>query len=48
MGETDGAKTCLFPHLGFKFGLNNNKFVTAMVSIYMDKKLDFIDVNEPK
>jgi len=47
MGETGGAKTYLFPHHHFKFGLNKDKVVTAAISTDVDKKVDITDVNTP-
>ena len=48
MGETDGAKTYLFPCHRFKFGLNKNNFLMDVFSTYVDKKVNFTDVNDPK
>lgn len=48
MGETGGAKTYLFPHHHFKFGVNKDKVVTAAISTDVRKKVDITNVNEPK
>mmetsp|Transcript_16021 Transcript_16021/g.18966 ORF Transcript_16021/g.18966 Transcript_16021/m.18966 type:complete len:617 (-) Transcript_16021:384-2234(-) len=48
MGETGAAKTYLFPHHHFKFGVNKDKVVTATISTDVSKKVDITNVNEPK
>ena len=46
-GEVAGSKTFLFPHLVFKFGVNDNKIVSAKLNTNPDRKVDITDTSKP-
>lgn len=47
LGEMDGSKTYLFPHLIFRIGHNNGNIVSVSLSTDIDKKVDITDVTKP-
>merc|ERR1712038_1554894 len=44
---TSDAKTYLFPHLIFKFGMNNDQIVSVMVNTDVEKRVDITDTSKP-
>ena len=47
LGEVEGSKTYLFPHLHFKLGTNEGNIVSATVTTDSDRKVDITDTNKP-
>jgi len=47
LGETEGSKTYMFPHLIFKIGINGERLVSASLSTDIYKKVDITDVTKP-
>lgn len=46
LGETEGSRTYLFPHLHFKLGVHDDKIVSASVFTQSHKKVDITDTSE--
>lgn len=47
LGEVEGSKTYLFPHLHFKIGTNEGNIVSATVTTDSDRRVDITDTNKP-
>ena len=47
LGETEGSRTYLFPHLHFKIGTNNAQIVSVVVTTERDRRVDITNVNKP-
>jgi len=47
LGELEGSKTYLFPHLHFRIGVNDNKIVAASLSTDSERKVDITDPTKP-
>lgn len=47
LGEMEGSRTYLFPHLVFRIGTNGGKVVSVSLSTDIDKKVDITDVTVP-
>ena len=47
LGETEGSRTYLFPHLHFKIGTNNAQIVSIVVTTERDRRVDITNVNKP-
>mmetsp|Transcript_16358 Transcript_16358/g.35861 ORF Transcript_16358/g.35861 Transcript_16358/m.35861 type:complete len:628 (-) Transcript_16358:100-1983(-) len=48
IGEVEGSKTYLFPHLHFYLGYNGDQIVAAKVTTDMDRRVDITNVEVPK
>jgi hypothetical protein len=48
IGEVEGSKTYLFPHLHFYLGYNGDQIVAAKVTTDMDRRVDITNVDVPK
>eukprot|EP00978_Attheya_sp_CCMP212_P018836 scaffold52043_cov47-Attheya_sp.AAC.3 len=47
LGEVEGSKTILFPHLHFKLGTNNDQIVSVAVITDPERQVDITDVTQP-
>jgi hypothetical protein len=47
LGETEGSRTYLFPHLHYKIGTNNAQIVSVVVTTERDRRVDITNVNKP-
>jgi hypothetical protein len=47
LGEMEGSRTYLFPHLHFKIGTNNAQIVSVTVTTERDRRVDITNVNKP-
>ena len=47
LGEVEGSKTYLFPHLHFKLGTNNGNIVSATVTTDADRRVDITNSHKP-
>lgn len=47
LGEMEGSKTYLFPHLIFRIGHNDKKVVSVSLSTDIEKRVDITDVTTP-
>mmetsp|Transcript_7532 Transcript_7532/g.11385 ORF Transcript_7532/g.11385 Transcript_7532/m.11385 type:complete len:636 (+) Transcript_7532:64-1971(+) len=47
LGEVEGSKTFLFPHLHFYLGTNDKKIVAAKVTTDLERKVDITDASRP-
>ena len=47
LGEMEGSRTYLFPHLHFKIGTNNDQIVSLTVTTERDRRVDITNVNKP-
>jgi hypothetical protein len=47
MGEVDGTKTFLFPHLHFVLGFNGDQIVSTKVTTDVERRVDISDTSEP-
>jgi len=47
LGEMEGSRTYLFPHLHFKIGTNNDQIVSVTVTTERDRRVDITNVNKP-
>lgn len=47
IGEVEGSKTFLFPHLHFYLGYNGKQIVAAKVTTDIDRKVDITNIEKP-
>mmetsp|Transcript_26860 Transcript_26860/g.56115 ORF Transcript_26860/g.56115 Transcript_26860/m.56115 type:complete len:609 (+) Transcript_26860:9-1835(+) len=47
LGELEGSRTYLFPHLHFKLGVHNDNIVSASVYTQSHRRVDITDASQP-